>query len=244
MHKSIKSINSFFKNKLTIATLTLAAITLIAGLILSLLNSVTAPQIKKNNKEKEKKALLLVLPGYQVDPEKDKKEIKIGKQKIEYWIGTKKESNESGYAFKCEKSGYSGPVTTMVGVDRSFKVLGIKILKQTETPGLGARSEEIASKLTIWKAIYNFFTGQKAQGEPTVPWFQKQFSGLDLNKPIQVEKKGDWNIKIKEELLKNNAVSAITGATITTNTVKDSIENQIKILKKHFPVPAKVNEVE
>ena len=46
-----------------------------------------------------------------------------------------------------------------------------------------------------------------------------------------VVKKGDWNPNMKEELQGKNAISAITGATITTRAVRDSIEAGIKILK-------------
>ena len=43
-------------------------------------------------------------------------------------------------------------------------------------------------------------------------------------------KKGDWNPDLRDELLKKNAISAITGATITTRAVRDGIETGFQLL--------------
>jgi electron transport complex protein RnfG len=58
----------------------------------------------------------------------------------EYFIATSAADSSIvlGYTFVAEQSGYSSKVKTMVGVDKDFKVLAIKVIDQTETPGLGA----------------------------------------------------------------------------------------------------------
>jgi RnfABCDGE-type electron transport complex G subunit len=88
----------------------------------------------------------------------------------------------------------------MVGVDTQYKIQGLKILSQNETPGLGTRITEIKSNKTIW----DIFKGKKVK-EPKEPWFQKQFSEKSLDK-----------------------IDVITGATISSkaviNTVKDAVE--------------------
>ncbi|MDD3536254.1 MAG: RnfABCDGE type electron transport complex subunit G [Candidatus Cloacimonetes bacterium] len=47
-----------------------------------------------------------------------------------------------GYTFICSQKGYSSEVKTMVGIDKDFKVLAIKVIDQAETPGLGANCEQ------------------------------------------------------------------------------------------------------
>ena len=43
-----------------------------------------------------------------------------------------------GKAVTCEAQGYSAPIQLLVGVGQNGKVVGIKVLSQRETPGLGA----------------------------------------------------------------------------------------------------------
>ena len=49
----------------------------------------------------------------------------------------------NGYIYMAAPSGYSGKITTMIGISHpSMRITGVKILQQTETPGLGAKCEE------------------------------------------------------------------------------------------------------
>lgn len=49
----------------------------------------------------------------------------------------------NGYIYTVHPSGYSGEIVTMLGFDvQKQKITGIKILTQTETPGLGAKCKE------------------------------------------------------------------------------------------------------
>lgn len=43
----------------------------------------------------------------------------------------------SGEAVQVSSRGYGGPIVLLVGVSRENKVLGLKVLSQKETPGLG-----------------------------------------------------------------------------------------------------------
>ncbi len=53
-----------------------------------------------------------------------------------------------------------------------------------------------------------------------------------LASPSLFKKKGDWHKEMKDELMQHNAVTAITGATITTKAVTQSIEEGIQKLHK------------
>ncbi len=49
---------------------------------------------------------------------------------------------KTGYAFKASGSGYGGNIDILVGLDNDFGIIGISILSQTETPGVGSRITE------------------------------------------------------------------------------------------------------
>jgi electron transport complex protein RnfG len=59
-------------------------------------------------------------------------------RKIAYDLSVKEVLPQPGKAVSVSPRGYSGPINMLVGVDRLGKLIGIMILNQTETPGLGA----------------------------------------------------------------------------------------------------------
>lgn len=209
------------------STLILALIAFIASMALSHINRITYPNILKQEKQKQDDALKAVLPGYTIV---EQKRADVDGGQFIYFIGERIDNDKTlrGYAFVTEKSGYSGVVKSMVGVDERGIILGVSILQQTETPGLGARCIEIATKETFFGHFFGDSTGDEEQSPP---WFQEQFKGLDVNRRIEILKKGDWSQDMREELIGKNAISAITGATITSRTVRDSIESGIIRLK-------------
>lgn len=218
-------------NNIIKPTIILAIIAFVAAFALSHIKTITYPNIQRQEREKQEAALRAVLPaGYAV---KEEKNPKIEGSEFKYWIAEGKDEKGAvvkAYAFIAEKGGYSGPVRSMVGVDEKGIVLGISVLQQSETPGLGARSIEIASRETFWGHFFGI--GKTPEDNPVTPWFQDQFKGLDTNKKIEILKKGDWNPAMKEELLAKNSISAITGATVTSKAVRDSIALGIETLHK------------
>ncbi|PLX18193.1 MAG: hypothetical protein C0601_05390 [Candidatus Muiribacterium halophilum] len=60
-----------------------------------------------------------------------------------------------GYVIKAAPSGYSSNIETLIGLDGHGKIIGLKVVSQQETPGLGAKVQE--------------------------DWFQDQFKGKDIN---------------------------------------------------------------
>jgi len=209
------------------ATIIITVIGFISAFSLSFMKKITQEPIAKQEQEKKLAALALVLPGYTVQLEKT---VTIDDTPFTYWIATKEENKvvKTAWAFLAQKKGYGGPVQSIVGVDESGTILGFSILSQNETPGLGARCVEVASNETF---LDHFVTKNIANKEE-ISWFQEQFVGLNASKPIAIRKKGDWHKEMKEELLQHNAVTAITGATITTKAVTQSIEEGIQKLHK------------
>ncbi len=214
----------------------LATIAFIATFTLSHINRITKPEIAKRLQMKKDDAYAAVLPaslGF-VIVEKDKKAVVDGKDFF-YTVATKTDSGQEikAYAFETAKSGYSGVIRSIVAVDENMKLLGISIIQQSETPGLGARAKEIASSETFFR----HFFGNGGQSTPvtTQSWFEAQFSGIDCTKKIGILRKGEYATagdELKKELAEKNSVSAITGATITTKAVINGIAEGIERLKK------------
>ena len=69
-----------------------------------------------------------------------------------------------GFVVKVSPKGFGGPIEIMVGVSKDGIVQGIKMLKHSETPGLGANAEDdsftsqykdTSGELTVTKTIPN-----------------------------------------------------------------------------------------
>ena len=124
---------------------TLLLYTFIFGLLLGFVYQETKPKIDAQDAKKISDGLNSVLPGYKVNPD-ESKEV----SGVEYWPGYKNDQI-AGYAFVAKKNGYSSEIQVMVGIDLKGKIMGVKVLSQNETPGLGTRITEIVSQRYIWK---------------------------------------------------------------------------------------------
>ena len=107
---------------------TLLLITSVVAALLAGVNSITAPKIAELTEQKTQQAIEAVLPG--------------GGESVDFTDDTGLVSivykGESGYAVQVAPSGFDGAVTMMVGVDFEGNVLGISVIDQSETAGLGA----------------------------------------------------------------------------------------------------------
>ena len=109
---------------------TLLAITAVVAAALAGVNSITKPVIDELTAQKTQQAIAAVLPGG-YDSEITDFEDATG-------LVSKVYAGEAGYAFEVTPGGFDNTITMIVGVDTDGKVLGIDIIKHTETAGLGA----------------------------------------------------------------------------------------------------------
>ena len=127
-------------------TVTLLLITAIVAALLSLINGITAPIIADRNQRKIQEAVQAVLPG--------------GGDPVEFaddtGLVTQVYKGENGYAVQVAPVGFDGEITMMVGIGPDGKVLGISIINQTETAGLGA---VCAAKNSAGQAFRDQFIG-------------------------------------------------------------------------------------
>ncbi len=171
---------------------------LAAGL-LGYYNSLTSPVIAKMNLAKEEEARKYVMP--------DATEF-IGKKYLsnkndEFFEAYDADKKLIGYVYLSKKNGFSGMVETMVGTDKDFKIIDIKVVKHSETPGLGAES-------------------QKVKYGESKPFFEEWFIGKNALKVVVVN--DDKNSADK--------VQSITGSTITTRAVCRGINIYSEMVKE------------
>ena len=180
-----------------------------AGLLVFVYNA-TEEKAKKVAEKETRSALLEVLPQAKVFEPVTKKQ----SPDILYYVGynSKDKKNAAGYACIAEGKGYSSTIKTMVGITPDGTITGIKVMSQKETPGLGAKIEEVDSGRSL-KDIFR--RGQeKKKGTKKKPWFQSQFTGK------------------KPEDLYVEKMDTITGATITSRAVIDSVRKKIEAVLK------------
>jgi electron transport complex protein RnfG len=182
--------------------LTLLLVTAVAGAALSLVNNITKPRIEEQKRLVTERALIAALPNADktaIDPF-------YKADTLRYYIGYKDTSRQelAGYAFVAKGAGYSSTIETMVGVDSTGTVIGIKIMQQVETPGLGTKIEEIK------------------YGD-TSSWFQRQFIGKKAGEIAVDKDKGE--------------IVSVTGATISSRAVANSISSGVRKLIKQMDRP-------
>lgn len=122
----------FDKKEILIPTISLFIIALVATLLLSLVNGLTAGKIAEANAAAEAAARQTVFP-----------EAKNFEDKKDYFIAKDGEGNPLGYVFMTSSKGYGGDVSVTVGIDNEGSVTGIVPGDLSEeTPGLGQTADK------------------------------------------------------------------------------------------------------
>ena len=188
------------KNKIVKDTLALTVITLVSGLLLGLVNDITAgPIASQQAKEKEEayKAVFAdaasfetVTSGEDTDLESYLDENGYKAQNIdEVMLAKDDQENELGYAFTVTTAeGYGGDIQFAMGVQDDGTLNGISILSISETAGLGMRA--------------------------TTDDFKNQFKDKNVEKFTYT----------KPGATSDDEIDALSGATITTNAMTNGVK--------------------
>ena len=111
-------------------TAILLIITAVVAAALAGVNSITAPIIEELEAEKTQNAIKEVLAsGY--DEEITDFDDQDG-------LVTNVYKGADGYAVQVAPAGFDGAITMMVGIDNEGNILGVSVISQSETAGLGA----------------------------------------------------------------------------------------------------------
>lgn len=139
--------------------LILFTVTAITGLILGFVHEITAGPIQQTQERLKTEALSGALP--EADAFAPAEISGSGTLLTDIQEG-KKDGSLAGYCITVTPKGYAGPIELVVGITPDGSVRAIRILNQSETPGLGAKAplppfsgqfdNKKADKLTISKA--------------------------------------------------------------------------------------------
>lgn len=130
-------------------SLVLFLITAVIAGLLAGVNAITKDRIAEANAKKTKAAISLVLSGVE-NPEA------LAEFPNESGMVSAVYKSDIGYAVQVAPNGFGGPISMMVGVDFDGSILGISIINQTETAGLGAVS---AAKTSAGQKFRDQFAG-------------------------------------------------------------------------------------
>ena len=117
--------------------ITLALIAAIAATALALINSITAPIIEEYEAQVVINTLSQVAPGYDI---KDKE--LVDDDLINALYPLYKEGTLSGYILSLNGNGYGGAFNLMVSYTLEGDVIDARMLRNSETPGLGKKAEK------------------------------------------------------------------------------------------------------
>lgn len=204
---------------------TLTVIALVASIGLSVAYDATHVVKEQYDLEEQENARREVLPGAEgaLFKETPTDSLVDGKPFVYCTAYAGEGSTEVlGYTFVAHGKGYSSTLVTMVGVDAAFTVTGIRIISQRETPGLGTKVQEIASKNTLWQVL----SGKAVEEIGARPWFQVQFEGRGEDRLHLVKNRAD------------DGILAITGATISSEAVTGSVRRSVAMLTSIVGAPA------
>ena len=199
--------------------LVLAMVCIGAALALAGSYWITKDRIDEKERQARDAALDRVLPGSVVE----KREVKPADEDgAAIFAGVDANGDTVAYATLAVGRGYANVIKVMVGVRPDYSLSGISIVSQQETPGLGARVEEVKTDKTLWTVLLG--GEQETEAVAERPWFQEQFKGVTLDR-LEV-------VKVEPE--KTDKIAAITGATITSNAVTDVVKDAVAYVRDHL----------
>lgn len=152
--------------------LVLGGFSLAATLLLAIANGMTKEPIEQSALEDLRHSLEQVIPAsiHDNNPAADTMQLKLdGKNLLVY--RARKAGHVTGVAFETARKGYSGDIRLLLGIDATGKLLGVRVLQHTETPGLGDKIEVTRSD---W---ITRFTGKSLGDPPEAQWAVKKDGG-------------------------------------------------------------------
>lgn len=114
----------------------LVVVGIVSGLVLAEIYKYAQPKIEAHRGQKKQRAIYSVLGEVE-------KIRTIRYKEGEIYQGLNREGGVVGYVFEAKGGGYQGEIILMVGLSPDLtKILGIEVVENIETPGLGGKIEE------------------------------------------------------------------------------------------------------
>jgi Na+-translocating ferredoxin:NAD+ oxidoreductase subunit G len=161
------------RDKLGYQPLLLGVVALLASGALAVVSGTTAPAIAAAEAKDLRDSLSDVLPAGLADNDFLKDTVELERDGKTVTIYRARHGSELKAAlFKVAERGYSGEISVLMAVDMEGRTLGVRILKHTETPGLG---DKIEIRKDDWVLDFN----GKSLGEPKPEqWGVKRDNGV------------------------------------------------------------------
>ena len=205
------------QNTLVHDTICLFVITLIAGIFLGAIYTITKDPIDTQNEKAKQEAYAAVYEGAEFvsddatnkDLESFNKDLAAGKVSSESMgslsdveiseiLKAQVDGQDAGYVVTCSGKGYGGAVTMALGIDAEGAILGIQITDcSDETPGLG-------------------------QNSTNADW-NGQYVGTNMTQDLSVVKDGSGSADA-------GTINSISGATITSSAVTRAIDGTFQFI--------------
>ena len=118
--------------------------------------------------------------------------------------GTELDFEDLGHAVRVETQGYGGTITLLAGLSSDLEtIIGIEVVEQVETPGLG--------------------------GNITESEFKRQFAGLDADEPVTYVK----NIEPDKDANEIQAISGATiTSRAVTSGINATLDEAIDVIER------------
>lgn len=107
----------------------------VAGII-SFVHAVTKPKAEANLREEKRKAIINIFATDTLTYEQDADD-------TAFYRVFDAEKSPIGYCVESTAGGFGGDLTLMVGFDAAGTIKGVSIISHSETPGLGARVNDV-----------------------------------------------------------------------------------------------------
>lgn len=133
------TIKDKYRNNPAFHAVLLSGFALISAVLLIIGNQLTAESIELRRIEDLQFSLSQVIPTTMHDNDlwSDTRTVKSGDGSSATYYLARKGGQMVGAAFEQTTTGYSGTIRLLIGVDMSGKILGVRVLSHSETPGLG-----------------------------------------------------------------------------------------------------------
>ena len=164
---------ALWREKLTYQPVSLGIIAMITSAALAFGNHATHTDILKAEERDLQASLAQVLPEGFADNDLLKDTLKIaGADGLPVTIyRARKAKKVTGAVFQVSGRGYAGEIVILIGIDNTGRMLGARVIKHIETPGLGDKIEVAKSRWIL------DFDGKSLGSPPADKWAVKKDGG-------------------------------------------------------------------
>lgn len=166
---------ALWRDKLAYQPLSLGIIAMLSGLALVVANTATLPGIAAAEQRDLQNSLEQVLPTGFASNDLVKDTLSItgaNGQPLTVYRARSAAGAIRGVVFQVSGRGYAGDINVLIGLDRDGRILGARVVKHQETPGLGDKIEAAKSR---W---IEDFAGKSLSSPPPAQWAVKKDGGI------------------------------------------------------------------